>query len=81
MLISARRVTRQRARKPPRPRAVRALNGFFITPAVRAFDKPLGKGGKSFHLIAPYEKDPSKWFAIEYVDIYSGESFAISTDH
>jgi hypothetical protein len=53
--------------------------GFLISPIVRAFDKPLGRGGKPFHLIAPYDKTQSAWATTEYVDIYSHRTYAIST--
>jgi len=54
--------------------------GFFITPTVRAFDVPLGRGGQPFHLVAPFETDGSKWLEGTYIDIYSGKTYAISTD-
>jgi hypothetical protein len=53
--------------------------GFLITPTVRALDKPLGSAGRSFHLVAPYEKASAKWIDADYFDIYSGESYRVST--
>jgi hypothetical protein len=46
---------------------------------VRAFDKPLGRGGQPFHLIAPYDKTQSAWATTNYLDIYSRRPYAIST--
>jgi hypothetical protein len=54
--------------------------GFFNTPSVRPFEKPLGKVGQSFHLVAPYQSDANQWLESQYVDIYSGDAFRISTD-
>jgi hypothetical protein len=53
--------------------------GFLISPIVRAFDRPLGRAGQPFHLIAPYDKTQSAWATTEYVDIYSRRHYAIST--
>jgi hypothetical protein len=53
--------------------------GFFNSPTVRPFDTPIGEGGNSFHLVAPYESDATKWLRVEYTDIYSGEAFRITT--
>ena len=53
--------------------------GFLITPTVRNFDKPLGNGGQRFHLVGPYEREPARWEGLEYVDIYSNETFGVST--
>jgi hypothetical protein len=48
---------------------------------VTGFAKPLGKGGQPFHLIAPYEKRSDRWLELEYTDIHSRHTFAISVDH
>lgn len=54
--------------------------GFLITPTVTSFAKPLGNAGQLFHLVAPYEKHPDQWLDLEYIDIYSGATFQISTE-
>jgi hypothetical protein len=54
--------------------------GFFITPTVRAFDVPIGRGDQPFHLVAPFESDGAEWLAGTYVDIYTGKTYAISTE-
>jgi hypothetical protein len=46
--------------QPDRAQQTRPF-GFFITPTVRAFDPPLGRGGQPFHLVAPFETDGAKW--------------------
>jgi hypothetical protein len=46
---------------------------------VRAFDKPLGRAGQPFHLVAPYSTDQSTWLKTTFTDIYTGNDYAIST--
>jgi hypothetical protein len=53
--------------------------GFFITPTVRAFDVPLGRAGHPFRLVAPFETDGATWVDGTYIDIYTGNTYAIST--
>jgi hypothetical protein len=36
--------------------------------------------GQPFHLVAPFETDPTKWPTGDYVDIYSRQTYAISTE-
>jgi hypothetical protein len=55
--------------------------GFLITPTVTSFNKPLGKAGQSFHLVAPYEKRPEHWLDLDYTDIHSRGTFTISPHH
>jgi len=46
---------------------------FLLSVQVAPFGHPEGVDPTRFHLMAPYESDPSAWKVLEWTDIYSGE--------
>jgi hypothetical protein len=54
---------------------------FLLTCHVRRAGHPTGReiDQKHFHLVAPYESDPSKWSTIPWIDQYTGNQHAIMT--
>jgi hypothetical protein len=52
---------------------------FLICPPVTPLGHPPGVDPQRFHLIAPYTKDARQWTKLHWTDIYSGETFAITT--
>jgi hypothetical protein len=52
---------------------------FLNTCHVRPLGHSIGVDAEHFHLIAPFEKDATKWDRILWTDQYSGERFRIST--
>jgi hypothetical protein len=53
---------------------IRPFN-FMLTVATYPWDKPRER----FLLIAPYEKDPKRWRRLEWVDLYTGKRYRISS--
>ena len=51
---------------------------FILSCHVAPFGHPVGADPERFHLIAPYETDPRKWFALPWIDQYSGKQYRIS---
>lgn len=55
---------------------------FLLSCHVRPLGHPLGADPSHFHLIAPYENNPSRWIKQEWIDQYTAKSYRISTaDH
>jgi hypothetical protein len=54
---------------------------FILSCHVRKFGHPIGVDPETFHLIAPYETDPRKWEAMQWIDQYSkdGKRYRIRT--
>ena len=52
---------------------------FVLTCHVSPLGHPIGADPARFHLIAPYETNPKKWLRMKWLDLYSGESCAITT--
>ena len=53
---------------------------FLLACHVRKLGHPPGVDPERFHLIAPFESDPRRWTAMDWIDQYSGESFRITTE-
>ena len=52
---------------------------FMLSAQVSKFGTPQGVDPREpFHLIAPFERDPSKWLGMKWIDRYSGREFAIT---
>ncbi|MGA8534268.1 MAG: hypothetical protein WB615_09200 [Candidatus Tumulicola sp.] len=51
---------------------------FILGCHVAKLGHPVGADTARFHLIAPYELDPRKWKAMEWIDQYSGKRFGIA---
>lgn len=62
----------------PKQKQVRPYN-FLLSVQVAPFGHPEGVDPQRFHLVAPYSSDPGMWDQVEWLDLYSGRSFAIST--
>ena len=52
---------------------------FLLTCHVKPFGHPNGTDPERFHLIAPYENDPTRWFKLGWIDQYSGKTYRITT--
>lgn len=52
---------------------------FLITPHVMPLGHPVGIDPEHFHLVAPYTRDARQWSKLRWTDIYSGDSFAVTT--
>lgn len=52
---------------------------FLISPHVTPLGHPPGVDPKQFHPIAPYTRDARQWTKIRWTDVYSGDSFRITT--
>jgi len=52
---------------------------FLVTCHVRAFGHPSGTDPEHFHLIAPYESDPTRWLKLDWIDQYSGKTYRMTT--
>jgi len=52
---------------------------FLVGTHVRALGHPVGVSPERFHLIAPYERDPTKWLGMDWIDQYSERVFKIRT--
>jgi hypothetical protein len=54
---------------------------FLLTCHVRRAGHPTGPevDSEHFHLIAPYESDPTKWLTIPWIDQYTENQYAITT--
>jgi hypothetical protein len=55
---------------------------FLLSCHLRPFGHPVGADPERFHLIGRYELDSRKWLEQEWIDLYSGKTYRISTtDH
>jgi hypothetical protein len=52
---------------------------FLLSCHMRAFGHPTGVDAERFHLIAPFESDPTRWIDIEWIDQYTGDTYRITT--
>ena len=52
---------------------------FLLSCHVKPLGHPFGTDPEHFHLMAPFEKDPSKWISMDWIDQYSGECYRITT--
>ncbi len=56
---------------------------FLLSCHVRAFGHPIGADPEHFHLIAPYNNNPTQWLKMNWIDQYSGKAYRITAagDH
>jgi hypothetical protein len=52
---------------------------FLLTAHVIPFGHPAGVDPERFHLVTPYDSDPSKWLDAEWIDHHSKEPFRVTT--
>jgi hypothetical protein len=52
---------------------------FLLAAHVRPFGHPLGVDPERFHLIAPFESNPSKWLMQPWIDVYSTKRYRVTT--
>jgi len=52
---------------------------FLLTSHVKPFGHPIGADPEHFHLIAPYNNDPTRWLKMDWIDQYSGQTYRITT--
>jgi len=52
---------------------------FLLTCHVKQLGHPVDSDPEHFHLIAPYQSNPKKWLAMQWIDQYSGRRFRIVT--
>ncbi len=83
-------VGRITASSPAILHALRGINGgkeyaqqikpfnFLVSCQVQKLGHPPGVDPAHFHLIAPYETDPTKWHQMKWIDQHSGKIFQIS---
>jgi hypothetical protein len=55
---------------------VKPMN-FGLSLTIAAGGHPAGADPQRFHLVGIFEKDPSKWLEMEYMDRYSGKTYQI----
>jgi hypothetical protein len=53
---------------------------FLLSCHVKQFGHPPGIDPERFHLVAPYESDPSRWVEMPWVDQYMGKHYQITTE-
>jgi hypothetical protein len=53
---------------------------FLLSCHVKQFGHPPGIDPERFHLVAPYESDPSRWVEMPWVDQYTGKHYQITTE-
>jgi len=69
-----------RTRKPlPYADRIKPMN-FLLTVHIAPCGYPQGVDPKGFRLIAPFQKDSSKWLRMPWTDIYSGRVYWITTE-
>lgn len=51
-----------------------------LTCQVKELGHPIDADAEHFHLVAPYSADSRQWKKMKWIDQYSGERFAITTD-
>jgi hypothetical protein len=59
------------------PDQVKPFN-FLLTCHVRQFGHPTKTDPERFHLVTPYETDPSQWLKRDWINQYTGEKFGIT---
>jgi hypothetical protein len=53
---------------------------FLLSCHVKQFGYPLGIDPERFHLVAPYDADPTHWIDMPWIDQYTGEHYQITTE-
>jgi hypothetical protein len=62
----------------PYPEQIKPFN-FLLTCHVKAFGHPKGVDPEHFHLIAPYNNNPTQWLKMDWIDQYTGNTYRITT--
>ena len=62
----------------PYPEQIKPFN-FLQTCHVNPFGHPAGVDPEKFHLVTPYDPDPRKWLANDWIDQYTGKRFRTTT--
>ncbi len=52
---------------------------FVLTCHVSPLGRPIGADPARCHLIAPYESDPRKWPRMDWLDLYTGNRYRVTT--
>jgi hypothetical protein len=60
------------------PEQIKPFN-FLLTCHVKAFGHPKDADPEHFHLIAPYNNNPTQWLKMPWIDQYTGNSYRITT--
>jgi hypothetical protein len=53
---------------------------YLLSCHVKQFGHPLGVDPERFHLVAPYEVNPSRWLKMPWTDQYTGKQYRITTE-
>jgi len=53
---------------------------FLLTCHVKALGHPIGTDPEQFHLIGPYENDPTRWLKLDWIDQHTGRTYRITTE-
>lgn len=62
----------------PYAEQIKAFN-FLLTCHVKSFGHPQGSDPARFHLVAPYNNDPSQWLKMQWINQYNGSTHLITT--
>jgi len=60
------------------PKQVKPFN-FLLSAHIRKLGYPIEVDPERFHLIAPFESNPSKWLAVPWIDEYTEKRFPVTT--
>ncbi len=52
---------------------------FLLVAQVRPFGHPAGADPERFHLIAPWNDDARQWLPLQWIDRYTGRTYAVTT--
>jgi len=52
---------------------------FLMTCHVKALGHPVDTDPERFHLIAPYENNPTRWLKLDWINKYTGKTYRIAT--
>lgn len=52
---------------------------FLLTCHVKGLGHPVGPAPAHFHLIAPYENNPTRWLKLDWINQYTGKTYRITT--
>lgn len=53
--------------------------GFALSAHVAPLGHPPGADATRFHLLAPYERAPGRWLQLPWIEMYSGQPYALTT--
>jgi hypothetical protein len=52
---------------------------FLLTCHVKGLGHPVGTDPERFHLIAPYDNNPTRWLKLDWINQYTGKTYRITT--